>query len=261
MTGSLPVDMTGQRVLVTAAATGIGRMIAEGFASRGGRVHICDIDPKVEAAAGETGALSWSVTDVADPAAVDAMMEAVRSRFGGLEVLVNNAGIAGPTAGIEAVEPEPLRETLAVNVEGQFHCARRAVPMMRKAGGGCILNLASIAGRLAFPLRTPYAASKWGVIGFSRSLAHELGPEGIRVNAILPGHVRTERFRRVAAAKALALGVTPEEITARMLAPVALRRNVEMADIANMALYLASPFGASITAQAISVCGGVEMMG
>lgn len=253
MSGFLPVDLAGLRVLITAAASGIGRVMAEAFAERGARVHICDLAP-----AEGLGGISHSLCDVADPQAVDRMFGQLG--LGGLDVLVNNAGIAGPVAGIEAVEPEALRHTLAVNLEGQFHCARRAVPLLREAGGGTILNISSVAGRLAFPQRTAYAASKWGVIGFSRSLAVELGPENIRVNAIVPGHVESERFRRVVAAKAEAARVSAEEMRARFLAPVALGRTVLPADIANMALFLASPFGASITGQAVSVCAGVEMM-
>jgi NAD(P)-dependent dehydrogenase (short-subunit alcohol dehydrogenase family) len=176
-------------------------------------------------------------------------------------VLVNNAGIAGPTACVEDVTPEDLDRTLAVNVEGQFHCARHAVPLLKAAGGGAILNLSSVAGRLGFAMRSPYAASKWAVVGFTKSLAIELGEAGIRVNAILPGHVDSERFRRVVRTKAEAIGSTFEAVRAQFLAPVSLKRNVSAADIANMALYLASPFGASITGQAISVCGDVQMMG
>jgi NAD(P)-dependent dehydrogenase (short-subunit alcohol dehydrogenase family) len=254
--------LTGKRVLITAGATGIGRKIAEGYLAAGARVHICDID---EAAVGEARrelhGTSVTVTDVSDPAMVDRMFEAVEDALGGLDILVNNAGIAGPTAGIADVKPDELRETLAVDLESMFHCARRAVPMFRKAGSGVIINLSSIAGRLSFPMRSPYAAAKWGVVGFTKSLALELGRENIRVNAIIPGHVNTPRFRRVVAARAASLGITNEEVEANFLAPVALGRTVEREDIANMALFLSSPFAAVITGQALSVCGGVEMMG
>jgi NAD(P)-dependent dehydrogenase (short-subunit alcohol dehydrogenase family) len=141
-----------------------------------------------------------------------------------------------------------------------FHCARRAVPLMRSAGSGSIINLGSVAGRLSFAMRTPYAAAKWGVVGFTKSLALELGRDGIRVNAIMPGHVNTPRFRRVVQRRAETLGVSAEEMERRFLEPVALGRTVEREDIANMALYLCSPFGNVVTGQAISVCGGVEMM-
>jgi NAD(P)-dependent dehydrogenase (short-subunit alcohol dehydrogenase family) len=257
----LPVDLAGLRVLVTAGASGIGRTIAEAFAGRGARVMVCDID---EAALGDTGrsipGLNAMRADVADPAAVAALFRSVERELGGLDVLVNNAGIAGPTARIEDVTPEALERTLAVNVEGQFHCARHAVPLLVASRGGAILNLASIAGRLGFPMRSPYAASKWAVVGFTKSLAMELGERNVRVNAILPGHVDSDRFRRVVAAKAEATGLDADEVRRQFLDVVSLKRNVSADDIANMALFLASPFGASITGQAISVCGDVQMM-
>jgi NAD(P)-dependent dehydrogenase (short-subunit alcohol dehydrogenase family) len=192
--------------------------------------------------------------------AVARLFEAVERTLGGLDVLVNNAGIAGPTARVEDVTPEALAQTLEVNVASQFHCARHAVPMLKAAGGGSIINLSSIAGRLGFTMRSPYSASKWAVIGFTKSLAVELGESNIRVNAILPGHVNSERFRRVVKAKAEALGIGFDEMRRQYLDVVSLKRNVEPEDVANMALYLASPFGASITGQAISVCGDVQMM-
>ncbi|WP_205648711.1 SDR family oxidoreductase [Acuticoccus kandeliae] len=262
MTALLPIDATGQRVIVTAGGSGIGRVIAESFLARGAKVHICDVD---EAALAETlsanPGLTGIVADVSDPAAIDALFASALEALGGLDVLVNNAGIAGPVARVEDISPEALHATLAVNLEAQFFASARAVPLLKAEGGGTIINLSSVAGRLSFALRTPYSAAKWGVVGFTRSLALEAGQDNIRVNAILPGHVNGPRFGRVVAAKAAAAGISEEEMRADMLGRVALKSTVEMQDIANMALYLASPFGATITGQAISVCGGVEMMG
>lgn len=257
----LPVDLSGKRVLVTAGASGIGSTIAEGFAACSARVHICDIDAEaIRSMSAGNPNLSTSVTDVSDVAAVGRMFDEIEERFGGLDILINNAGIAGPTAGIADIDPADLHQTLAVDVEGMFHCARRAIPLMRAAGGGVVINMSSIAGRLSFAMRTPYAAAKWGVVGFTKSLALEVGREKIRVNAVLPGHVNTPRFRAVAARRAKTLGVSAEEMEQRFLEPVAMGETVEREDIANMALYLSSPFGAAITGQAISVCKGVEMM-
>src|SRR5690606_36361061 len=132
-----------------------------------------------------------------------ALFEAAAGSLGGLDVLVNNAGVAGPTLPVEKISDEDWRRTQAVNLDGQFFCVRRAVPLLREAGGGSIVNLSSAAGRFGFPLRTPYSASKWAVVGFSRSLAMELGPDGIRVNALCPGAVQGERIDRVIAAKAV----------------------------------------------------------
>ena len=262
MAGFLPVDLRGTRVLVTAGGAGIGRTIAAAFAARGARVLVCDVAAEaLDATERLIPGVIAVAADVADPSAVADMFATAGRKLGGLDVLVNNAGIAGPTARVEDVTPEALEQTLAVNVEGQFYCARHAVPLLKAAGGGSILNLSSIAGRLGFPMRSPYAASKWAVVGFTKSLAIELGETGIRVNAILPGHVDSDRFRRVVRAKAEAIGRSFDEVRAQFLAPVSLKRNVQSEDIANMALYLASPFGASITGQAISVCGDVQMMG
>lgn len=261
MNDILPVDASGLRVLITAGGSGIGKVMARSFHERGAKVHICDIvKDLVRETVDEIDGVTGSTTDVGDRAAVNRMFEEAAETLGGLDVLINNAGVAGPTANVEDIEAEALEETLRVNVEAQFYCSGRAVPLLRQAGGGSIINLSSVAGRLAFAMRTPYAAAKWGVIGFSKSLALELGRENIRVNAILPGHVNGPRFRSVAAAKAKAVGVSEEQMRNEMLSLVAMGKNVEMQDIANMALYLTSPFGAVITGQAISVCGGVEMM-
>ena len=253
--------MSGVRVLVTAGGAGIGRTIAAAFHERGARVYICDIAPDAltEVTTSLPG-VQGELVDVGDPAAVARLFASLERALGGLDVLVNNAGIAGPTARVESVTPAALEQTLAVNVSSQFHCARHAVPMLKAAGGGSIINMSSIAGRLGFTMRSPYSASKWAVVGFTKSLAIELGDSNIRVNTILPGHVNTDRFRRVVKAKSEALGLGVDEMRRQYLDVVSLKRTVDTADIANMALYLASPFGASITGQAISVCGDVQMM-
>ncbi|HSE79870.1 MAG TPA: SDR family oxidoreductase [Alphaproteobacteria bacterium] len=249
------------RVLVTAGAAGIGRAIAKAFVDAGARVHICDVDRKaLSQFERDSPAVGRSLADVADPLAVDKLFEEVRGDLGGLDVLVNNAGIAGPTAAVEDVAPGDWERTIAVNLNGMFYCTRAAVPLLKAAGGGSIVNLSSVAGRLGFPLRTPYAASKWAVIGFTESLAIELGPFNIRVNAIQPGVVAGERINRVIDAKAKALGLTFDAYQAQLLSKVSLRRTVSAEDIAAMALFLCTPNGQNITGQALSVCGGVQTL-
>jgi NAD(P)-dependent dehydrogenase (short-subunit alcohol dehydrogenase family) len=259
--GFLPVDLSGERVVVTAGAGGIGLTIAEAFFAQGAQVALCDIDEAALVVASERlpGALCLSV-DVSDRRAVAGFVATAEHAFGGVDVLVNNAGIAGPTANIEDVDADALEATLAVNVESQFWATAGVVSGMKARRKGAIINISSIAGRLAFAMRSPYAASKWAVVGFTKSLAAELGPYDIRVNALLPGHVRTERFDRVVRAKAAIKGIGIEEMRKDYLSVVSLQRNVEKNDIANMALYLASGFGCNITGQAISVCGDVHMM-
>jgi NAD(P)-dependent dehydrogenase (short-subunit alcohol dehydrogenase family) len=249
------------RVLVTAGAAGIGKAFAETFADAGAKVFICDVDQAAldahQAARPEIGGC---IADVADPQAVDVLFDAATAFLSGLDVLINNAGIAGPTAPVEAIDIAEWNRTIAVDLNGMFYCTRRAVPLLKVAGGGSIINLSSVAGRLGYPLRTPYAAAKWGVVGFTKSLAIELGPANIRVNAIQPGIVEGERIERVISAKAKALGVSFDEYKDQLLSKVSLRRTVSPLDIANMALFLATDAGRNISGQALSVCGNVESL-
>ena len=251
----------GLRVLVTAGAAGIGRVIARTFVEHGARVHICDVDEK--ALAGTRRQLpnvSQSVADVARLADVDRLFDDVKRLLGGLDVLVNNAGIAGPTAKVEDIAPEDWERCIAVDLNGMFYCTRKAMPMIKAAGGGSIINLSSIAGRFGFAMRTPYSAAKWAVVGFTQSLAVEAGPDKVRVNCIQPGIVEGERVDHVIEAKAKGLGVPKEEVRRRMVEGVSLQTTVSAQDIANMALFLATAPGRQISGQAISVCGGARYL-
>jgi NAD(P)-dependent dehydrogenase (short-subunit alcohol dehydrogenase family) len=250
-----------QRVVVTAGAAGIGRAIARAFADAGARVYVCDVDAKaLDAFRAENRGIGACVADVSDPRAVDALFDAATADLGGLDVLVNNAGIAGPTAPVEEISIADWDRTIAVDLNGMFYCTRRAVPLLKAAGGGSIVNLSSVAGRLGFPLRTPYASAKWAVIGLTKSLAMELGPSNIRVNAIEPGVVAGDRIERVISARAQARGISIEESRAQSIARVSLRRMVTAEDIGNMAVFLASRAGANISGQELSVCGNVETL-
>jgi NAD(P)-dependent dehydrogenase (short-subunit alcohol dehydrogenase family) len=255
-TTPLTVRLDGLRVAISAGAAGIGRVMADSFAACGARVFLCDVDREALAACPHPSVFA----DVETPEGCDAFMEAALKHLGGLDALLNNAGIAGPTARVEDVAPEALSRTLKIDLEAMFHCARRAVPALREAGGGSIVNLSSAAGRFGFPLRSPYAAAKWGVVGFTKSLAIELGPDGIRVNAILPGLVAGDRIRRVIEAKAQAKGVSFREQEEESLRNVSLRCYVTPQDITNMALYLCSPFGATISGQALAVDGDTQSL-
>jgi NAD(P)-dependent dehydrogenase (short-subunit alcohol dehydrogenase family) len=250
----LTVDLSGLRVAITAGANGIGRVMANSFVDCGARVFVSDVDEDALTASGHPGMRA----DAGVPADCEAFVDAAVASFGGLDVLVNNAGIAGPTALVEHLTPEALDATLRIDLASMFHCSRRAIPALRAAGGGSIVNLSSAAGRFGFPLRAPYSAAKWGVIGFTKSLSIELGPDGVRVNAILPGPVDGPRIRAVIKAKAEAAGISENEMTERTVATTSLRCFVTQQDIANMALYLVSPFGATISGQALSVDGDMQ---
>jgi len=248
----------GLRVLVTAGAAGIGRAIAETFRAHGARVHVCDVDTAALADARRLmPAVTQTIADVARLTDVERLFVEVRTSLGGLDVLVNNAGIAGPTAKVEDIAPEDWDRCIAVDLNGMFYCTRLAMPLLKAAGGGSIINLSSVAGRLGFPLRSPYAAAKWGVVGFTKSLAIEAGPDGVRVNCLQPGNVEGERIDRVIDAKAKAFGIPFEAQKQKLLDTASLRTFVTAQDIANMALFLATDAGKHISGQALSICGDV----
>ena len=250
----MDLEIKGLRVLVTAGATGIGLATARAFVREGAWVVICDIDKHaLSAIATSDPALTRELCDVADPAAVVRLFETATSTLGGLDALVNNAGIAGPTAACEDVQLSDWTRTLAVNLTGQFLCAQQAIPWLKTSRNASIANLSSAAGRFGFPMRTPYAASKWGVIGLTKSLAIELGAHGVRVNAICPGSVAGPRIDAVFADKAAARNVAPQVVRDEALAKTSLKRLVSADDIANAIVFLASPLGANISGQALPV--------
>jgi NAD(P)-dependent dehydrogenase (short-subunit alcohol dehydrogenase family) len=255
----MELNLSGARVIVTAGANGIGRAIVDGFLSEGAGVATCDIDET--ALASLPCEVMARRVDVADGDALRAFVAAAIDALGGLDCLVNNAGIAGPTAPVEDVGLDQWNATLAICLTSQFVTTAAAVAALRQSGNPSIINLSSVAGRVGFRLRTPYAAAKWGVIGLTKSLALELGGDGIRVNAILPGLVAGDRQRRVMEARAQSRGASLAEIEAEAFSHTAIREYVTPEQIANQTLFLASPHGRTISGQAISVCGGTERLG
>ena len=255
------LELEGARVLVTAGASGIGLAIAREFVREGAQVHVCDVDTSALASlsVGESD-ISHSNCDVSDETSVKRLFDDLLTRHGGLDVLVNNAGVAGPTARCEDIALADWERTLAVNLTGQFLCARLAIPHLRASGNASICNLSSAAGRFGFPLRTPYAASKWAVIGFTKSLSIELGGDAIRVNAICPGSVAGPRIDSVFANKAAARGVPMEAVRDEALSKTSLHRLIAPEDIARTIVFLASPAGANISGQAIGVDADVQAL-
>jgi NAD(P)-dependent dehydrogenase (short-subunit alcohol dehydrogenase family) len=257
----MDLRLDGKRVVLSAGGAGIGRVTLETFVGAGARVVTCDVDQAtIDRLRGDLPTVPAIIADVSEPADVDRLFKLAQEELGGLDVLINNAGIAGPTAPIEEIEPDDWRRTLEVNITGQYLCARRAVPMIKAAGGGSIVNLSSAAGRFGFALRTPYSASKWAVVGLTKSLAIELGPHQIRVNAICPGAVAGDRINRVIAAKAEARGIPFEAMHEEYVAQASMRRMVSAQDIANMILYLCSEAGSMVSGQAVSVDGHIEAL-
>jgi NAD(P)-dependent dehydrogenase (short-subunit alcohol dehydrogenase family) len=243
-----------QRVLITAAASGIGREFARAFAANGAKIFICDIDEAaLDALRDEIPGLGTAHCDIGIRADVERMVPQAIKTLGGLDVLINNAGIAGPTARTDAMPPEEWDRTLAVNITGMFDVTRLAIPALKQSDGGCIINMSSIAGRLGFVNRSPYAASKWAVIGFTKTLALELGGNGIRANAILPGAVAGERIERVFAGRARIANKSIDDVRADAMANQSIKQMVDPRDIAQLAVYLASPAAKAISGQAIPI--------
>ncbi|MDP4025231.1 SDR family oxidoreductase [Methylobacterium sp. NEAU 140] len=249
----------GLRVLVTGGAAGIGARIAEAFDEAGAHVYVCDVDPAAVAALRAAHpSIGAGVANVAERESVDRLVDDAAAALGGLDVLVNNAGIAGPTGSIEDIEPDDWDRTISTNLNSQFYVLRRAVPLLKASPAASIVAMSSVAGRLGYPFRTPYASTKWAIAGLVKSLAIELGKDGVRVNAVLPGLVAGPRMDRVIAARAQALGIGFEEMKAAYLAKISLGRMVTESDIAAMILFLCSPAARNITGQSISVDGNVE---
>lgn len=251
--------LSGQRVAVTAGAGGIGFAIAETLSNLGARVAICDIS--ADAVKGVAGRFEIAETaDVSVDADVDRFFGRVADEFGGLDALINNAGIAGPTGGVDEIDPADWRSCIEVGLTGQFLCARRAVPMLKQAGGGSIVAMSSAAGRFGYAFRTPYSAAKFGVIGFAKSLAKELGPHGVRVNAILPGIIEGPRIEKVISDRAEQVGISNEAMTDRYLQNISLRRMTSPYDVASMVAFLLSDAGINVSGQSLGVDGNVETL-
>jgi NAD(P)-dependent dehydrogenase (short-subunit alcohol dehydrogenase family) len=246
----------GRRVVVTAGAGGIGLAIATAFAARGDRVHICDIDQAaLQKVTDSNPAITATVCNVSDRASVEAFIQAATGTLGGIDVLVNNAGISGPTASVEEMDPDQWKKVLAVNLTGTFNVTRLAIPHLKRSDAGVILIMSSVGGRFGYPDRAPYATER-GLLGFMETLAIELGGDGIRVNAIAPGAVEGERIQRVLRGRAEATGRSLEDVTADALGIQSLKRFVDPDDIAALALFLASDSAKSITGQTFPIDGG-----
>ncbi len=243
-----------QKVLITAGAAGIGREFARAFAATGAKVFVCDIDDKALAAlAGEIPGLIARRCDMSKRAEIEALVPEAVAALGGLDVLINNAGIAGLTLPVEQYPPDDWDKVVAVNLTAMFDVSRLAIPHLKQSKAGCIINMSSIAGRYGFANRSPYAATKWGVIGFTKTLAMELGPHGIRANAIAPGAVEGDRILRVFRGRAQISGRTMDEVQKEAFAAQSIDGFIDPKDIAQLAVFLASDAAKSISGQVIPI--------
>ncbi len=257
----MDMQIDGLRVLITAGAGGIGLETARAFAREGAKVFVCDVDAAaLEAMKTSDPGVKGVICDVADRAAVARMFEEALAYLGGLDCLINNAGIAGPTARVEEMAPEDWDRCIEVCLTSQFNLARLAVPHLKQSTNASIINLSSAAGKNGFALRSPYSAAKWGVVGFTKSLAIELGEFGVRANAILPGLVAGDRIRRVLEAKAQQYGRPFKEVEAQAFAYASIKDYILPQQLADQMVFIASPRGRTISGQAISIDGDTKML-
>lgn len=245
-----------QRVLITAGASGIGWAMAQAFLTTGAQVHIFDRDAEaVAAVSGSHRNLQGSVGDVTSEEDVDVLVRDIQEQMGGLDVLISNAGIAGPTAPVEDYDPAAWRSVMEVNLNGSFNVTRAMVPLLKAAGGGSILVMSSLAGRFGYPNRIAYSTSKWGLVGFTKTLSLELGPHGITVNSLHPGAVEGPRMAAVFEGRAALSGHSVEEEKAAALENQAMKSFTDPADIGALAVFLCGPHARTISGQQFSVDG------
>jgi NAD(P)-dependent dehydrogenase (short-subunit alcohol dehydrogenase family) len=243
-----------QRVVITAAAAGIGLEIARKFAAIGAKVFVTDINSQaLGAAKAEIPGLLTAKCDNSKRADIEAMVPAAVEALGGLDVLVNNAGISGPTAPVEEVDPDQWEAVMNVDITGTFNVTRLCIPHLKKSEAGSIIIMSSLGGRFGYPNRSAYCVAKWGLIGFAKTLAIELGAHNIRVNAVAPGAVGGQRIENVLAGRAKAEGKSVEDERANMLGIQSLKRFVDPQDIASLCVFLASDAGKSISGQVIPI--------
>ena len=246
--------MNNQRVLVTAGAAGIGREIVRAFAAGGATVFVCDIDAEgLRALAEEIEGLKTGVCDVSSRNDIERMVGEAVQALGGLDVLVNNAGISGPTAPVEDMDPDEWEKVIRVDLNGTFNVTRLAIPHLKKSKAGVIINMSSVAGRFGYANRSPYCTTKWGIIGFTKTLSIELGEHGIRANAILPGAVDGPRIQRVFEGRAKQSSKSLDEIEQEAMAVQSIKRLVDPRDIAALAVFLASDAAKSISGQMLPI--------
>lgn len=252
-------ELTGRGAVVTAGASGVGFGIVQRFLEAGAAVHVCDVDSAmIDQAQARFPALTASVVDVGDPNGVAAAADEARRALGAIDVLVNNAGIGGPRDPIEDIEIDAWQQVMGVNLNGPFYWMKAVIPEMKHRGAGVILNISTTSARTGLPNRSAYVASKVGLLGLTHNAARELGPHGVRVNAILPGFMDNPRGRALIDAHAREQGKAVADVEREFMSYISMRTMIQATEIGDMAVFLASDAARHVTAQQISVDGNME---
>lgn len=247
--------------LVTGGSQGIGKCIAEKFAAAGATLAIAALEnDALQKASKEYAAKGFRFkpygVDLSVEAAIEPLVQAITRDLGPIDILVNNAGIGGPTAPVHQISPADWDKTLAINLRAPFLLSRAVIPTMIARKSGKIINMSSIAGKSAYALRSPYATSKWALVGFTLTLSQEMGPYNVQVNAICPGPTQTELIESVIRARAQAAGTDFDTMAKEYVRATALKRMILPEEVADLAFFLASPQSDAITGQAIDISAG-----
>ncbi|MCU4482931.1 SDR family oxidoreductase [Acinetobacter ursingii] len=250
-----------RKVFISAGGSGIGRCIAEAFLKQGDDVFVCDINQQsLQQFKQDYPQLQIAYCDLGQMNAIQPMFETAMQALGGLDILVNNTGISGPTVAADELSFEDWTQVLNLNLNSTFMMTKLAIPYLKQSDSGVIINLSSIAGRMGYPFRLAYSTSKWGIIGFTKTLSMELGAFDIRVNAVLPGAVDGERVQRVLQARADAMNISLEEVTQNALANQSLKQFVNPKHIADLCVFLASDSASSISGQILPIDGDKQRL-
>ena len=250
-----------RKVFISAGGSGIGRCIAEAFLKQGDDVFVCDINQQsLQQFKQDYPQLQIAYCDLGQMNAIQPMFETAMQALGGLDILVNNTGISGPTVAADELSFEDWTQVLNLNLNSTFMMTKLAIPYLKQSNSGVIINLSSIAGRMGYPFRLAYSTSKWGMIGFTKTLSMELGAFDIRVNAVLPGAVDGERVQRVLQARVDAMNISLEEVTQNALANQSLKQFVNPKHIADLCVFLASDSASSISGQILPIDGDKQRL-
>ena len=260
----MPLSLYNKKIIISAGASGIGWSTAKICLSRGAIVYLCDIDNKslnkIRKHPLNNKKLFSYEFDASDEYEVSNFFQQINKKTKKIDALINNVGVAGPTGTIEKLSSEDWERTLKINVISHFYFTKLAIPMLKKNKGGSIINISSGAGIMGFPLRSPYAASKWAVIGVTKTLAMELGKFKIRVNAICPGTIKGDRMVRVIKDKAKFLKVSKKLIEKEFVSMASMNCWIYEEDIGKMCSFLISSDGERISGQAIPVDGNATRL-
>ena len=254
--------LKNKKIIISAGASGIGWATAKICLSRGAFVYICDLDlkalNKIKKHSSNNKRLFSYNCDASNEEEVSNLFNQIKKKTNNIDALINNVGVAGPTGSLEKLNSEDWENTLHTDVNSHFYFTKKAIPLIKKSKNGSIINISSTAGILGFPLRSPYAASKWAIIGITKTLAMELGKFNIRVNAVCPGTIKGDRMKRVIRDKAKFTKISRKSIEKDFISMSSMKQWILEDDVGKMCAFLISDDSSKVSGQVISVDGNTE---